>query len=208
MATWLEDTIQAFENLGGVSALGALYNEVKRIRSKPLPKTTEAMIRSIIETHSSDSQIFGGNDVFYSIEGIGHGVWGLRKLILPTPRAPDITEPHEIERIKLETYRILRDTALARSLKALYKNQCQICGSALRLADNSSYSEAHHIRPLGTPHNGLDISGNIIVLCPNHHVLCDYGAITLDINQLRLHPQHAISTELISYHNSNIVRGR
>ncbi len=206
MATWLEDTVQALKNLEGISSLGDLYDEVERIRQKPLPISSQAIIRRTLETYSSDSQVFGGNDIFYSAKGIGNGIWGLRSLLSPTPQASDIADPKETTRVKTEIYRILRDTALARDLKRLNRNRCQICGTTLTLNNGESYSEAHHIRPLGSPHNGADTADNIIILCPNCHVLCDYGAFVLQLNKLNIIPEHPIGNQNISYHNAIISR--
>lgn len=46
--------------------------------------------------------------------------------------------------------------------------------------------EGCHIRPIGKPHYGKDIASNILILCPNDHVLTEVGLIlihpeTLDI---------------------------
>jgi hypothetical protein len=105
-----------------------------------------------------------------------------------------------------EVYRILRDTLLARTLKEMYQNQCQVCGESLQLSDSTAYSEAHHIKPLGKPLNGPDIAANILVLCPNHHVLCDYGALRLDFPELHHHPDHLIGAEFVNYHNEAILK--
>ena len=140
------------------------------------------------------------------MEGISRGHWGLRDRVLGTPHAEDLAEPQEARRSRTENYRILRDTTLARTIKALHGNRCQICGTALPLTDGSSYGEAHHIKPLGKPHNGPDVEGNILVLCPNHHALCDLGALQISLEALRTHPEHRISREFIDYHNREIVR--
>jgi hypothetical protein len=124
---------------------------------------------------------------------------------LHTPQAVDLEEPKETKRIKIETYRILRDTTLTRKIKALHENRCQICGTALPLPDGSSCGEAHHIQPLGSPHHGPDIEDNILVLCPNHHALCDLGAISIRLDEIRTHPDHSISREFIDYHNEKIA---
>jgi hypothetical protein len=121
-----------------------------------------------------------------------------------TPQASDLSEPMLPERIRSETYRILRDTALARSLKNLHGHRCQICGTRIPLGNGEFYSETHHIKPLGEPHCGPDVAENIIVLCPNHHVQCDYGAIRLSKQDLRKHPRHRIGDRYIEYHNSEI----
>jgi hypothetical protein len=103
------------------------------------------------------------------------------------------------------TSRIVRDSRLARALKELYSNQCQICGETLTLPNGTRYSEVHHIRPLGAPHDGPDIAANLLVLCPNHHALCDLGGIALDSSSLFHHPGHLISDDSLVYHNSVIL---
>lgn len=116
-----------------------------------------------------------------------------------TPIAFDIEEPTQPERVKQETYRILRDTNLARNVKIENQFQCELCGHSIKLGNGKPYAEAHHIKPLGSPHNGPDIRSNILCVCPNHHVLLDYGAIRLDAEQLQ-----NIKSEYIDYHNTQI----
>lgn len=119
--------------------------------------------------------------------------------------ANDLDAPSP-ERAETTTFRILRDTALARRIKELHRHQCQIGGLAIELPNGSRYAEAHHIQPLGTPHDGPDIAANIIVLCPNHHAMCDYGvvALDLDLEQLQSHQEHSIGSEFIDYHNAMV----
>jgi len=75
MATWVEDIIQALKNLGGQATLNQIYDEVKRIRTEPLPANYQASIRERIEAHSSDSGSFKGKDLFRKV---AKGVWALR----------------------------------------------------------------------------------------------------------------------------------
>lgn len=116
-----------------------------------------------------------------------------------TPIATDIRELSQPERIKQETYRILRDTVLSREVKVANQYRCQICSQTLKLTDGKLYAESHHIKPLGAPHNGPDVRENILCVCPNHHVLLDYGAIKLDEAQLK-----GIGSKFIDYHNEHI----
>ena len=211
MTTWLEDLTNALERLGGVASLQDIYKEIEQIRSGRLSEYWQANVRAIIEDFSSDSIRYKNKkDVFFSAEGIGGGIWGLRSTQLTSPKANDLELQEENilppQRAKLETYRILRDTQLARTLKALHRDTCQICETRITLLDGKSYSEAHHIKPLGNNHNGLDVAENILVLCPNCHVKCDYGAILLSLNTLRLHPSHRIGSEYIEYHNKVLVK--
>ncbi len=122
----------------------------------------------------------------------------------PPPVASDITEP--TERQETITYRILRDTTLAKQVKQLNSYECQLCGHTIILPSGSRYAEAHHIRPLGEPHNGPDIIGNIICLCPNHHAELDYGVRLLMMSDIRTTPKHSVSDIYIQYHNEVICK--
>jgi hypothetical protein len=212
VATWTEDIVNALHNIGGSGSYDDIYAEVARVRTG-LPPTWKDVVRRNIQVHSSDSRGFRhGRDLFFSVEGLGQGIWGLRSALTNTPTAVDL--PHEHlpagkplpDRAPQTTYRVLRDTALARKVKLLHRDNCQLCGLALAISKQKTYSEAHHIIPLGRDHNGPDITENIIVLCPNHHALCDYGAIRLDRSQIAAAAGHEISDVSIAYHNDRIYR--
>jgi|CXWL01.1.fsa_nt_gi predicted restriction endonuclease len=121
-----------------------------------------------------------------------------------TPVASDIGEIGPATRIETATYRILRDTAIARRVKVLHNYCCQICGDRIQLSDDKYYTEAHHIKPLGKPHNGPDIQENIICVCPNHHVQLDYGAIAINLTNIAKIVEHNLGEEYINYHNTII----
>jgi hypothetical protein len=120
------------------------------------------------------------------------------------PTAIDFVVPPD--RQETTTYRIIRDSLLARRVKLLHNYECQLCGHTIELPDGSRYAEAHHMRPLGDPHSGPDILENIICLCPNHHAELDYGACAVDALQIKNIPGHNIDGRFISYHNSTIWR--
>jgi 5-methylcytosine-specific restriction endonuclease McrA len=131
--------------------------------------------------------------------------------------APDSSEPPT--RIPTTVYRILRDTKKARALKVRYVFKCQVCGMKIEL-NGKGYVEVHHLQPLGTPHNGRDIEPNMIILCPNHHVMFDYGELAIDpkdsitvinssgisIGKITSIPSHAIVKEYIKYHHDHIFK--
>ncbi len=208
MGTWIEDVVTGLENLNGIAPLADIYNELRSIRPEPHPESFDAIIRGTLESNSSDSEAFQGkSDLFYSVDGIGGGVWGLRSSLEYTPVALDADIPEGVSepgRQRQETYRILRDTNLARKLKQLHENKCQLCGESIQLPNGKGYSEAHHIKPLGAPHNGPDVAENIIVLCPNHHVMLDYGVIEIELGKFIIHPKHKIGTAYVNYHNQVI----
>ena len=77
--TILETTIQALKNLGGKAAYADIYTEYEKICGHNITDTQKAGIRKAIEINSSDSKAYNGkNNIFYSVDGIGKGVWGLR----------------------------------------------------------------------------------------------------------------------------------
>jgi len=205
VASWEQDIVKALQNLGGIASYEDIYSEILKLR-KDLPKTWKAVIRRRVQDLSSDSDGFkNGQDLFYSVNGLGAGIWGLRSQLSETPKAVDLPlGAEEPKREYITTYRVLRDTNLARKLKLLHNNSCQICEFKIKLPNGKYYSEAHHIIPLGEPHYGPDNAGNIIVLCPNHHVMCDYGVVELDLDKIKQVSGHIISRDSINYHNENI----
>jgi hypothetical protein len=120
------------------------------------------------------------------------------------PAAASVDTASPPARVLATTERIVRDTALTRRLKALHADTCQLCGTRLTLADGAGYSEAHHLKPLGRPHSGPDVEGNVLVLCPNCHALCDYRAMPLTADRIRTVLGHRIGAEYVDYHNSLI----
>lgn len=124
---------------------------------------------------------------------------GIQRRTKATPEASDIDEPDLPERREVKTYRVLRDTKLARQIKAERKYECELCGTSLRLANGKPYAEAHHVRPLGGGHKGKDVEGNILCVCPNCHVRLDYFAIKLEPDQGCF-----LSKEYRDYHNEMV----
>ncbi len=90
MGTCSDDIESALKNLGGIASLSDIYAEVKKVREGPYPSSFTATIRGTIENNSSDSAKFKGNDIFFSVKGLGSGIWGLRSYIHNTPEASDI----------------------------------------------------------------------------------------------------------------------
>lgn len=104
-------------------------------------------------------------------------------------------------RITREIELILRKRSLVNHLKKLYKSTCQICEIQLSIGYNKFYSEVHHLKPLGRPHNGSDDLGNMICVCPNCHVLLDLKVVKLESKSFGL-MKHNVSIDNINYHNS------
>lgn len=113
-----------------------------------------------------------------------------------------------------------RNKLLAERVKSFYKNHCMFCGMALQVGQNPDecLSNAAHIKPLGSPHDGPDVIENMIVLCPNHHAQFDGGVLRIQIEgknlivvssikhhpcngfMLSVNPEHFIAHEFIEWH--------
>ncbi|OYD16319.1 hypothetical protein CH330_02910 [candidate division WOR-3 bacterium JGI_Cruoil_03_51_56] len=135
----------------------------------------------------------------------------------PTPRVPDKTRV--LMKKTVTVNRVIRDNALSRFLKTVYNSHCQVCNRTFMVPGGRNYAETHHIRPLGGPHNGMDIETNMLVLCPLHHAMFDYGVVALHPEKLTLLSidnnidrigkplalkRHPILRESLEYHLENI----
>ncbi|MFJ6669340.1 HNH endonuclease [Streptomyces sp. NPDC091383] len=110
--------------------------------------------------------------------------------------------------------RLIRDAAVAKRVKELHGHACQVCGTRLQYK-HRPYSEAAHIRGLGSPYDGPDELQNLLCLCPNHHVLFDGLEIYIDVEgivrrthggdalgQLRRHVGHQVDETYLRYHRT------
>jgi hypothetical protein len=224
--------VEAFEALGGYARYSDLYAYIEKTIPN-LPRTWKDSIRARIEENSSDSKAYKGKqDLFYAVRGLGNGTWGLRNRLVVNLPAIDIEEPiiptkisegsAEPKQIEVEIIRVIRDTAMSKQLKSIYQYKCQICGNSITL-HNRLYAEAHHLRPLGGKHRGADEAGNILIVCPNHHVEFDFGAIAINPIELTVvhietkyqfigkevlfHKLHKVDEINLAYHINNIFQG-
>ena len=99
---------------------------------------------------------------------------------VPTVSEPDYPDYSQPPRVPTIISRIVRDTALGRSIKKKNNWRCNICGIKIPLPNDSYYIEAHHLHPLGGEYCGPDTEKNILILCPTHHAEFDYGSIAIN----------------------------
>ena len=128
--------------------------------------------------------------------------------------AVDVDSPPD--KVKSLVTRVVRDTAASSDLKRLYDFRCQVCGWRMELGEDRFLVEVHHVRPLGGEHKGLDGSANMLVLCPNHHAMFDYGIpefispteIKIGEECSVLTSRHKLDPDVVSYHNSKCRHSR
>jgi len=91
---WLDEIIDALSVLGGYGTLNDLNNliEERNIMDFNANRNWKNQIRETIYRYSSDSRYFkGGKNIFYSVDGIRKGHWGLRDFE-PNEQNVDLTE--------------------------------------------------------------------------------------------------------------------
>ena len=196
--TYKEKVVESLRKLGGHAYLKDIYEVFEIIsQGEPLAKSYKATIRATLERCSSDSTIYDGQeDLFYSVDGIGNGHWGLR----------DISEVDEIELTqeddefpegKLLLKKHLsreRNPKLISEAKRLFvkKNNhlfCEVCGFDFakiygEIGDN--FIEAHHIKPISNMEDGEKTKiEDIVMLCSNCHSMMHRKKPWLTIEQLK-----------------------
>ena len=211
---WPDDIEALIAGFGGEAPLEEIYAAAECLRGK----AALSGIRRVIQLHSSDTSLYRPDnpDLFFSVDGIGQSVWGLRSTAGQEQTAVDANLQASSDQVKngkedpqrrySHVSRIIRDSAVSRMMKRWYGHKCQICGNTITLPDGRHYVEAHHIRPVGRPHDGPDVPGNILIVCPNHHAMLDFSAIALKIGDLHLHPKHHVLPDSIEFHNSLYAR--
>lgn len=116
--------------------------------------------------------------------------------------------------------RIVRDTRVTQRVKERYGHQCQVCRVAI--ADGlGAHAEGAHVQPLGGGHEGPDVEGNVLCLCPNHHLMLDQGmiAITDDLQvvevlsdrrlgPLHTHAEHRLDPACLRHHRDVVAARR
>lgn len=76
---WKIEIQEILNDLGGEASLSEIYDAIVERQNMDLSsKHWKSRVRDTLEVYSSDSDIFKYEDIFYSVEGIGKGVWGLR----------------------------------------------------------------------------------------------------------------------------------
>lgn len=182
MSRWIDDISIALTQLGGLSHYSDLYEKIAEVRKENLSKDWKSVVRRTIQQHSSDSKSFlNKEDLYYSVDGIGSGVWGLRDYI-PKEEDVDITEDDisfpEGKRM-LRTH-ILRERnprliiEAKRRFKEIHGNLfCEICEFNFeeRYGEvGKDFIEAHHTIPVSSMREDEETKiEDLVMVCSNCH---------------------------------------
>jgi hypothetical protein len=88
-----------------------------------------------------------------------------------------------------------RNQHLSDSLKSYYASRCQVCGQDFEPRYGIQLADAHHIHYL--ERGGLDVSNNIVVVCPNHHRVIHASNARFDRQSLAYEYPNGLQEQLI-----------
>lgn len=180
--TYKTKIIESLKQLGGHAYLKDIYDVFKNIsQGEVLPQSYKAIIRATLEQNSSDSTVYNGQeDLFYSVDGIGNGHWGLRDMT-SVVEIELTQEDDEFSEGKLLLKKHLsreRNPKLISEAKRsfLKKNKslfCEVCGFDFEKsygALGKNFIEAHHIKPVSKMNDGEKTKvEDIVMVCSNCH---------------------------------------
>ena len=201
--TLLEEIILAMNKLGGHCYYADLYEAVQeinpeRIKNYKNKENWQKDIQSLIQRPSPDSKAFKGKKIFYAVEGIRQGNWGLIK---PDEQLLNVDFSAEDESFK-EGKKFLKQHLIRernpylkmhaiKKFKETHQNQvfCEICGFNFydRYGElGRDYIELHHLKPVSQlQENETTQLTDTILLCSNCHSMVHRKRPWLSLTQLK-----------------------
>lgn len=177
-----ETVVQALRSLGGQARPAEIAQEIRRLFPGEHPSSLLQSVRGRIQECSSDSKFWKRKrDLFYSVHGIGGGVWGLREIDPLNPANndgfADAAEPfmaHEGAETLKTHLRRERSKALVQKFKEKLEDfRCSICDFDFfeRYGEiGRGFIEAHHLTPVSQLQPGTKTKlEDLIPVCSNCH---------------------------------------
>jgi predicted HNH restriction endonuclease len=196
MASWIDDIVQSMKNLGGQAEYEELYEEVRRIRDQPLPKTWKAIIRNQVESHSSDSDNYeeGRTDYFFSVYGKGQGVWALRRRYQEESssdsKSKEPDEKYRVESTEVTLTRYERDSEAREECLQRYGHSCFVCDFDFEGYYGSigkEFIHVHHLTPVSQLDDDYEVDPiqDLRPVCPNCHAMLHQEDPPITIERLQ-----------------------
>jgi predicted HNH restriction endonuclease len=162
--TYRSEIIAALRTLGGQGRLSDIYAAIADRNILPAIATNpnwQAQVRKQLQSDSSDTRtVFSGKDLFFSVEGLHGGIWGIRdQSLLETEDSYDYTSNGEyqgqqlaeglVKRVSVNVFE--RNRQLRNQCINLYGTDCVVC--AFNFVNTygirgDGFIEVHHIVPL------------------------------------------------------------
>ena len=194
--TYIEAVVKALQQLNGHAYLKDIYNNFPNIYDKPLGENWKAVIRATLEINSSDSDAFKGKDLFYSVEGLGNGHWGLRDFesethVELTQEDDEFSEGKILLKKHLQRERNVKLIEIAKK-KFIEKHgrlYCEVCGFDFEKTYGElgkKFIEAHHVKPVSQMNENEKTSiDDIVMVCSNCHSMIHRKKPWLTIDKIK-----------------------
>jgi putative restriction endonuclease len=200
-----ETVVAALRRLGGQARPVEIAAEIRRLFPGPHPPTLLQGVRARIQECSSDSKNWRGKrDLFYTVNGIGGGVWGLREMDLLNPTNEDgfadSAEPFMAEEgaatLRTHLRRERSKSLVYRFKRALTSFACVVCDFdfARKYGElGRGFIEAHHKIPVAQLKPGAKTElEDLAPVCANcHRMLHRSGGLSIGDLKDRLDLQSA-----------------
>jgi len=198
-----ETVVAALRSLGGQARPAEIADEVRRVFPGPHPDSLLQSVRARIQECSSDSINWKGKrDLFYSVHGIGGGVWGLRDMDPLNPTNDDgFADSAELYMAEegAATLRTHLRRERSRSLVDRFKREltsfaCAVCNFDFAETYGvlgNGFVEAHHKIPVAMLKPGAKTKlEDLAAVCANcHRMLHRAGGLSIDDLKVRLRPK-------------------
>lgn len=180
--SWLKEIIEVIAELGGEATLKDIYGHIKERGGMKTKGAWENTVRRTIYNHSNDCDGFKGKEIFYSVRGLGDGIWGIYDY-KSTPNNADMSEddigfPEGKKKARLHISRE-RNPKVIRDAKKLFEDThngrlfCEICKfefSAIYGELGKGFIEGHHLVPLSEiDKETITKVEDIAIVCSNCH---------------------------------------
>ena len=163
-----------------VPQVGFTYNITRDVAARIVADE----IKELVYTHNSGADLAKLYRIFEQVSGEAYREWfdpeqeRLAKIVSQESKTAITAAIEDLEAsksalVEYKGMRLGRNVALIDRIKELRGSGCQICGTAIKRKDGSSYAEAAHITPKSE--GGSENRDNIMILCPNHHKEFDMG---------------------------------
>jgi len=180
---WVDEIVDVLKELGGHGYYKDINDRIlDRNKMDLTGENWQAVVRGAIERSSSDSDAYAGRkDIFYAVDGIGKGHWGLRDFE-PHDTNVDLTEDDAgYSEGKKELRQHIcreRNPRVIKLAKEKFKAEhdklyCEAC--SFNFEDKygeigEDFIEGHHMIPISLISNGYKTKvDDIIMLCSNCH---------------------------------------